>query len=289
VAATAAPATRQGGLCLPRVRANAMYVIRNNIRNASTELANGPGKFLGEIEVDSLAANCRSYGPQSSMSPLHGKDGKLAKVKLAQALGTILLLFVGVYGPAFLIVALLKLPPFEAIPVVIVITLAVAILLIRGLSGRTGGFEGFGFQFCRQRYIAAAIVFGTPIGWALTILVRRLSSSPPVPEMSFRPWMMILYFVVGAAIQEEVIFRGLLQTTLAWQFPATFSFFGTSFSYAATIIALLFGLIHTEVNPITAAAAFVLGLLSGELRRRSGSLLPAILVHAVFNAFSAIS
>jgi len=50
----------------------------------------------------------------------------------------------------------------------------------------------------------------------------------------------------------------------------------------------LFGLIHLEVNPITAAAAFVLGLLSGELRHRSGSLLPAILVHAVFNAFAAI-
>jgi membrane protease YdiL (CAAX protease family) len=43
-----------------------------------------------------------------------------------------------------------------------------------------------------------------------------------------------------------------------------------------------------EVNLITAAAAFVLGLLSGELRRRSGSLLPAILVHAVFNALAAI-
>jgi len=54
------------------------------------------------------------------------------------------------------------------------------------------------------------------------------------------------------------------------------------------IVALLFGLIHMKVNPITAAAAFVLGLFSGELKRRSGSLLPAILVHAVFNAFAAI-
>jgi membrane protease YdiL (CAAX protease family) len=43
------------------------------------------------------------------------------------------------------------------------------------------------------------------------------------------------YFVVGAAIQEEVIFRGLLQTTLARQFPATLSFFGTSLSYAAIL------------------------------------------------------
>jgi membrane protease YdiL (CAAX protease family) len=212
----------------------------------------------------------------------------LTKVKFAKALGTLLLLFAGAYGPAFLTVALLKLRPFEAVPVIIVISFGVAILLIYVVSGKAGGFRQFGFQFCHYRYIAAALVFGVPIGSALTILGNHLSSGPPTSEMSLRPWMIILYFVVGAAIQEEVIFRGLLQTTLARQIPATLSFFGTSLSYAAIIVALLFGLIHMEVNPITAAAAFVLGLLSGELRHRSGSLLPAILVHAVFNAFAAI-
>ena len=189
---------------------------------------------------------------------------------------------------AFLTVALLKPRPFEAVPVIIMITLAVAILLIKVVSRRAGGFAQFGFRFCHYRYIAAALVFGVPIAWALTILVNRLSSGQPPPEMPFRPWMTFLYFVVGAAIQEEIIFRGLLQTTLARQFPATLSFFGTSLSYAAIIVALLFGLIHLEVNPITAGAAFVLVPLSGELRHRSGSLLPSILVHAVFNAFAAI-
>ncbi len=213
---------------------------------------------------------------------------EIDKVKFAKALGSRLLLFVGGYGPAFLTVAMLKLRPFEAVPGITVISLVVAILLIEVASGRAGGFAQFGFRFCHYRYIAAAIVFGVPIAWALTILVNRLSLGLPPPEVSFRPWMTFLYFVVGAAIQEEIIFRGLLQTTLARQFPATLSFFGTSLSYAAIIVALLFGLVHLEVNPITAGAAFVLGLLSGELRHRSGSLLPAILVHAVFNAFAAI-
>jgi membrane protease YdiL (CAAX protease family) len=215
------------------------------------------------------------------------EDTKLTKVRFAKALGTLLLLFMGAYGPAFLTVALLKPRPFEAVPVIIVISLAVVILLIKVVSRRAGGFAQFGFRFCHHRYISAAIVFGVPIAWGLTILVNHLSSSPP-PELSFRPWMTFLYFVVGAAIQEEIIFRGLLQTTLARQFPATLSFFGSSLSYAAIIVALLFGLIHLEVNPITAAAAFVLGLFSGELRHRSGSLLPAILAHALFNAFAAI-
>ena len=197
----------------------------------------------------------------------------------------------GTYAPAFLTVALLKLPLLGAIPVGIIISLAAGLLFIYFMYVMPGGagFAEFGFRFCRYRYLAAAIVFGVPIGWALSALVSRLTSGRPSPEMSLPPWLMIVYFVIGAAIQEEAIFRGLLQTTLAQQFPAAFSLLGSSFSYAVIIIALLFGLIHTKVNPITAVAAFVLGLLAGELRRRSGSLLPAILVHAVFNAFSAIS
>jgi membrane protease YdiL (CAAX protease family) len=183
-----------------------------------------------------LAGTLRSLR-QRSMWPLHRKDTKLTKVRFAKALGTLLLLFAAAYGPAFLTVALLKLRPFEAVPVIIVISLAVAILLIDVVSRRAGGFAQFGFRFCHYRYTAAAIVFGVPIAWALTILVNHLSSAPPPPEVSFRPWMTFLYFVVGAAIQEEIIFRGLLQTTLARQFPAMLSFFGTSLSYAAIIVA----------------------------------------------------
>jgi len=241
---------------------------------------------LGDVRWDRRWSDPRDS--RESGWPLHRKDTKLTKVRFAMALGTLLLLFAATYGPAFLTVALLKVRPFEAVPAIIVISLAVAILLIKVVSGRAGGFAQFGFRFCHYRYIAAAIVFGVPIAWALTILVNRLSLGLPPPEVSFRPWMTFLYFVVGAAIQEEIIFRGLLQTTLTRQFPATLSFFGTSLSYAAIIVALLFGLIHLQVNPITAGAAFVLGLFSGELRHRSGSLLPAILVHAVFNAFAAI-
>jgi membrane protease YdiL (CAAX protease family) len=67
-------------------------------------------------------------------------------------------------------------------------------------------------------------VFGVPVAWALTILINRPSLGSPPPELSFRPWMTFFYFVVGAAIQEEIIFRGLLQATLARQFPAMLSF-----------------------------------------------------------------
>src|SRR6266851_2720779 len=134
--------------------------------------------------------------PRDSREPgwqLHRKDTKLTKVRFAMALGTLLLLFAATYGPAFLTVALLKVRPFEAVPAIIVTNLAVAILLIKVVSGTAGGFAQFGFRFCHHRYISAAIVFGVPIAWALTILINHLSSSPP-PELSLRPWMTFLYF-----------------------------------------------------------------------------------------------
>lgn len=207
---------------------------------------------------------------------------------LPKAIGTLLLLFVCVYGPAFAVIGHFKPAMSVAVPLVILMSLAVAVALIFALSRRSNGIAEFGFRFCRVRYVVAAVGLGVPFGWALCLIVDRFSSGAPMPEMSLPFWMQIGYFVVGAAIQEEVIFRGLLQSTFARQFPASLSIFGASASYAVVAVALLFGLIHLEVNPVTAAAAFLLGLLSGELRRRSGSLLPAILVHAIFNALSAL-
>jgi len=78
--------------------------------------------------------------------PLHRKDTKLTKVRFAMALGTLLLLFAATYGPAFLIVALLKVRPFEAVPAIIVISLAVAILLIKACQGGPGASRNLGFD-----------------------------------------------------------------------------------------------------------------------------------------------
>jgi hypothetical protein len=95
--------------------------------------------------------------------------------------------------------------------------------------------------------------------------------------------LVALYFVVGAPIQEEVIFRGLLQTTLAIN-AASPTAPSPKYGVAASfLVALLFGCIHLVVGRYTAAAAFLLGAIAGELRRRSGSLIPAVICHAFFN------
>ena len=49
------------------------------------------------------------------------------------------------------------------------------------------------------------------------------------------------------------------------------------------IVAVLFGASHLVVGPVTAVAALLLGIAAGELRLSSASLLPAVIVHALFN------
>jgi len=90
--------------------------------------------------------------------------------------------------------------------------------------------------------------------------------------------MLWLYFGVAASIQEEVIFRGLLQSFLEQRWVTN------SFPSPAVLFpAALFGIVHLGSGAVVLAGAVVLGLVAGELRRKSGSLLPDVIVHALFN------
>jgi membrane protease YdiL (CAAX protease family) len=99
--------------------------------------------------------------------------------------------------------------------------------------------------------------------------------------------MIGLYFIIGSPIQEEIIFRGLIQSMLERRWMITFSVLGGSLSGAVVFSAALFSIIHLAAGAVVALGAIILGLVAGELRRRSDSLLPAIIVHALFNAADA--
>ena len=89
-----------------------------------------------------------------------------------------------------------------------------------------------------------------------------------------------------APLQEEWIFRSLIQTQAQralGSYPDTDTAHSGAAIGASLIVAILFGAIHVAIGPVTAAGALLLGLLAGEARRRSGSLLPAVAIHAVFN------
>jgi len=193
-------------------------------------------------------------------------------------------LFIAAYAPAFLAVALIRPPVEGAVPLIIAISLAIALAAIVLLARRDGGMSAFGFSLPRFRYVGLAILIGLPLAATAGALSHAFPSRGPIDTSTLRPWMLWLYFGLGASIQEEVIFRGLIQSFLEQRWAPAVPLSRTSVSAAVVFTAILFGAVHLDSGIVVAAAAVVLGLVAGELRRRSGSLLPAMIVHALFNA-----
>lgn len=200
-----------------------------------------------------------------------------------RALGIALALFVAVYGPAFVTVSLIHPLAQGVVPLIIAISLAIALVLIFTLGRRTGSISEFGFSISEFRYVELAALLGLPLAIAASWLGHLLPAKGAIDTSGFPLWMLWLYFGVGASIQEEVIFRGLLQSFLEQRWTTRFLVFRASLSPAVLFTATLFGIIHLGSGPIVIAGAIVLGLVAGELRRRSGSLLPAVIIHALFN------
>jgi membrane protease YdiL (CAAX protease family) len=85
----------------------------------------------------------------------------------------------------------------------------------------------------------------------------------------------LVVIAVLPALCEELVFRGVLLTSLAARFGAGL---GVILSAAA------FGLVHFD--PVRPLFALVLGLALGLLRVRSQSLRPSVVVHALFNGLT---
>ena len=205
-------------------------------------------------------------------------------MRMFRAIGLTLLFFVAVYAPASALAAILHRELDTAVPFVMLLTLVTAGALLGFVASRKpDGLARYGISAPTLRQLGAAIIVSAPVAIVTALLLTHAHERGPLAGLSLAPWLVVLYFVVGAPIQEEVIFRGLLQTTLATSAapPAAPSpKYGVAASF---LVALLFGCIHLVVGRYTAVAAFVLGAIAGEFRRRSGSLVPAIICHAFFN------
>jgi membrane protease YdiL (CAAX protease family) len=196
-----------------------------------------------------------------------------------------LLLFLLVYAPAFALVAWLH-PSVElTIPLIVAISACIAAICLAMLAKPPQGAREFGLARSRLSFIFAAAIAGVIIGLAFAYIAARYPAPSPLDLSKLPPWMIIVYFVIAAPIQEELIFRGLLQTLVS-RGASSQSFW--TIHFPVFFIAALFGIIHLDSGVIVAAEAILLGLIAGELRRISGSLIPAILFHALLNAASAL-
>lgn len=86
-------------------------------------------------------------------------------------------------------------------------------------------------------------------------------------------WQLLALYSLAPAVFEEVAFRGLI-------FERLRRVLGEREGWL--VQAALFSVLH--LNPVIFPTHFVMGLIFGWLRMRTGSLLPGMILHAVWNA-----
>jgi membrane protease YdiL (CAAX protease family) len=132
-------------------------------------------------------------------------------------------------------------------------------------------------------FIALSFAWGSALFTSIffTILQnltgRELAAATPIADGSLLSnFTIILTTAILAPLFEEIIFRGVLLSS-------TKRFGG----YLPIILnALLFGLFH--INYPQVAGAFVTGVCMGFLVVKTGSIIPAIITHFIFNGSSTI-
>lgn len=171
--------------------------------------------------------------------------------------------------------------PLLKLPVFFLTTLIILFLGARftGLPYR----EIFPLKFFHWLYIPAILISLLALQFFMNEISVNLDKVMPPPgwfmelfnrlfESDFGIWGGIVRVVILAPVVEELIFRGVI-----------FSGFQKNYSpfWSVFFSALLFALFH--LNPWQLGPTFLLGLLLGLVRLRTGSLLAAIFTHALHN------
>jgi membrane protease YdiL (CAAX protease family) len=162
--------------------------------------------------------------------------------------------------------------------------LAFALPALLVAATRPNGWQAIGVVPCKATTLLASAIIAcslwywnahwvTPIGidWAS---VDQSEDWSQTLALQARPFLeSLLIFALLPALCEELLHRGVIAPGLAQRF---------GFLPALVISALLFGLSHFNLARLLPTT--VLGLATGFVRLRSGSLWPAMLLHFLYNA-----
>ena len=151
------------------------------------------------------------------------------------------------------------------------------LLAYYGIGWREAGFQ-LPAEPIRWSANIALVVF---LNLALAGIMHLFRT--PDTHTAFSPVGKLVLLCVYVPLAEEVFVRGWFQAVLlrgAGETRAVFAVLGSSAFFAAMHVFVGGGPIGTIV---TVVGAFLMGLITGHLRQKSGSLLPAIAMHGVYN------
>lgn len=165
---------------------------------------------------------------------------------------------------------------------------ALSLIAMAGLSH--GDLRAFGLTLGSFRWSAVLLLWAVPTAvLSLPQALDRRSEKPSTP-LGFTPGQVVLRVWIVASIAEELLTRGLVQGLLAPLVDTGFAVGAHFVSLPVLVGAATFSALHlvllrrlrTGVVPIL-ILTFSLGCVAGVYREATGSLVPAVLVHVLFN------
>jgi len=155
-----------------------------------------------------------------------------------------------------------------------------------------GRISTYGFKLTEDLQLKGIILwsFGIGVGGALIQSFIPGEGLAFLEDFSF-PRIVISIWIY-ASICEEVLTRGLIQGYLSPLTKYGFTLFKARISLPVLVGALFFGLMHLALLTMGVGGllvltivffAFILGIVAGFYRERTGSLIPAIITHMAFN------
>ena len=175
-----------------------------------------------------------------------------------------------------------------------VFILVFSILVI--LTWGKGRFRDYGFNIPDTLHLRTIVPLALAYG-----IVATLASAACTPagleSSTLSGWSLLAYIAavwVAASVCEEILFRGVVQTNLAARTKGrSFEVLGAQFSVASVLAAVLFALDHLITWLAMGAPAanlvivvlfsLTIGVTAGYYRDKTGSLIPAIIIHSLAN------
>lgn len=123
---------------------------------------------------------------------------------------------------------------------------------------------------------------------ASQLLTYVLDANPlvfvdPLYQSVSSVWLFVFAIVIAAPIYEELVFRGLLWTAIAEQFPVSSHLDQRGAIIASIVTSFIFAMIHLQYGVYEISTIVVLALIFSYARYKSGSLLLPIILHVINN------
>jgi membrane protease YdiL (CAAX protease family) len=168
----------------------------------------------------------------------------------------------------------------------LIISTLILFILGKGKLGQYGYKLPVNFSFSQ------IVILPLAVGVIANVILTFMPTAESFAPEGYTFGHIVVFIWLYASICEEIYTRGLIQGYLKPLADHALTVFKIRLSLPVIIAAAFFSLIHlmafaTTLNPFALVVfliiAFILGLIAGYQLEKTGSLLPAVIVHMMFN------